>query len=172
MSKSKGNFLTLSEMAHKYGTNASRIALGDAGDGISDGNFDEDLNLLIDQLFDEEMNLLTHECRKYYEETFVKLALKSGLEATTAIGIRMHAKLVLKYVELQALLISPTAPHWSEYIWQEVMQKPSQGSVAFGAGSQGGVDCRPSIHPHNQVDHYLSRSRATEKEAEGQVDDL
>ena len=43
MSKSKGNFLTLSEMAHKYGTNASRIALGDAGDGISDGNFDEDV---------------------------------------------------------------------------------------------------------------------------------
>lgn len=110
MSKSKRNFLTLSEMVHKYGADASRIALADAGDGISDANPDEDvaditvlrlftlgdwcksqyLNLqelrpvespflLIDQLFDDEMNLLTHECRRYYEETFFKLALKSGL---------------------------------------------------------------------------------------------
>lgn len=35
----------------------------------------------------------------------------------------MHADLVRRFVELQALLISPIIPHWSEYIWKEVLHK-------------------------------------------------
>jgi leucyl-tRNA synthetase len=36
----------------------------------------------------------------------------------------MHRDLILKYIELQALLLAVIAPHWSEYIWLEVLQKP------------------------------------------------
>lgn len=41
MSKSKGNMLTLREGVEKFGADATRLALADAGDGIEDANFDE-----------------------------------------------------------------------------------------------------------------------------------
>ena len=67
--------------------------------------------------------------------TDYKLALKSSLydftsardfyrEATTAGGVGMHKGLLRKYVEYQAVLLSPVAPHWSDYVWSEVLNKP------------------------------------------------
>jgi leucyl-tRNA synthetase len=41
MSKSSGNFLTLRNSVNKFGADATRLALADAGDGIEDANFDE-----------------------------------------------------------------------------------------------------------------------------------
>jgi len=41
MSKSTGNFMTLNQCLKKFGTDASRIALADAGDTLDDANFDE-----------------------------------------------------------------------------------------------------------------------------------
>jgi leucyl-tRNA synthetase len=163
MSKSKGNFLTLSEAVKKYGADATRIAMADAGDGIEDANFDErvaDSSILRlftlkewceetvkdntlrtgpadafwDKLFENEMNTLVHEARTHYENTDYKLALKSSLydfqstrdfyrEATTSAGIGMHRDLILRYIELQALLITPIAPHWAEYAWREILGK-------------------------------------------------
>lgn len=41
MSKSTGNFLTLSDATQKFGADATRIAMADAGDGIEDANFEE-----------------------------------------------------------------------------------------------------------------------------------
>jgi leucyl-tRNA synthetase len=41
MSKSTGNFLTLQGAVEKFGADATRIALADAGDAIEDANFDE-----------------------------------------------------------------------------------------------------------------------------------
>ncbi len=41
MSKSTGNSLTLRESLEKFGADATRLALADAGDGIEDANFDE-----------------------------------------------------------------------------------------------------------------------------------
>ena len=63
-----------------------------------------------------------------------KLALKSALydftsgrdfyrEATRAAGIGMHYDLSIFYIQLQALLLAPIAPHWSEYIWLDVLGK-------------------------------------------------
>ncbi|KKA26535.1 hypothetical protein TD95_005186 [Thielaviopsis punctulata] len=60
MSKSTGNFMTLHDLVAKYGADASRIALADAGDGIGDANFEEDVadnNIL--RLFN---------CREWCEE--------------------------------------------------------------------------------------------------------
>jgi leucyl-tRNA synthetase len=166
MSKSTGNFMTLDDMVKKYGADASRIALADAGDGVADANFEEDVadnnilrlftlrewceeqvsslpslrsgpkNDFLDALFENEMNSLVHEAKAHYEETNYKLALKSALydftsardfyrEASTAAGIKMHKDLILQYIELQALLLTVIAPHWAEYIWLEVLKKPS-----------------------------------------------
>jgi leucyl-tRNA synthetase len=44
-------------------------------------------------------------------------------EACTSAGIGMHRDVVLRYIELQALMMSPIAPHWSEYIWLEILKK-------------------------------------------------
>lgn len=66
--------------------------------------------------------------------TDFKLALKSGLydlthardtyrEAATAAGVGLHQDMVLRYFEIQALLLCPIAPHWAEYIWLEVLKK-------------------------------------------------
>ncbi|KAH8677848.1 hypothetical protein BX600DRAFT_376622 [Xylariales sp. PMI_506] len=164
MSKSTGNFLTLHEMVAKYGADATRIALADAGDGVTDANLEEDvadnnvlrlynlrewceevvkdqdqlrtgdLNSFQDALFKNEMNALTAEAHKHFEATDFKLALKAGLydlvnardfyrEACNAAGIKMHKDIALRYIELQALLITVFAPHWSEYIWLEVLKK-------------------------------------------------
>lgn len=61
-----------------------------------------------------------------------KAALKSGLydftsardfyrEATKSAGIGMHHDLVKRYVSLQALMLTPIAPHWAEYMWIDVL---------------------------------------------------
>ena len=97
MSKSTGNFLTLSEAVRKFGADATRIALADGGDGIEDANFEEkgangaimrlhtlrewiedtmkdpglrtgEADAIWDELFDDEMNGLVHEARQHYEE--------------------------------------------------------------------------------------------------------
>ena len=173
MSKSTGNFLTLSDAVKKYGADACRIALADAGDGVEDANFEEtvanqiilrmytlkewceevlstseasklrnstnhanDPDAFWDTLFENEMHTLVHEAHTHYSALNFKAALKAALydftssrdfyrEATTAAGIGMHANLVRKYIELQALLITPIAPHWADYIYQEVLHHDS-----------------------------------------------
>lgn len=68
--------------------------------------------------------------------TNFKLALKSGLydlthardmyrEAATNAGVGLHKGVLLRYFEVQALLLAPIAPHWAEHIWLEVLQKPA-----------------------------------------------
>jgi len=41
MSKSTGNSLTLREAIEKFGADATRLSLADAGDGLEDANFEE-----------------------------------------------------------------------------------------------------------------------------------
>jgi leucyl-tRNA synthetase len=41
MSKSEGNFLTIRDCIEKYGVDATRMALADAGDSLDDANFEE-----------------------------------------------------------------------------------------------------------------------------------
>lgn len=108
MSKSTGNFYTLEQLVTKFGADASRIALADAGDTVEDANFDETnanaailrlFNLkewfeemvktrdqlrtgpfnFFDKAFDNEMNQLIEETYKSYDITYYKAALKTGL---------------------------------------------------------------------------------------------
>ena len=108
MSKSTGNFMTLEQLVKKFGADASRVAIADAGDGVTDANFEEDVadnnilrlynlrewcqeqvanqsklrsgpELFYDKLFSNEMNCLIQECHSHYAATNYKLALKSAL---------------------------------------------------------------------------------------------
>lgn len=42
----------------------------------------------------------------------------------------MHHNLIRRYAERQALLLAPIAPHWAEYIWLEVLNKPETVQAA------------------------------------------
>ena len=56
MSKSKGNFLTLSQVIEQYGADAVRLACAQAGDSINDANFTQEIaNAAILQLSTLEM---------------------------------------------------------------------------------------------------------------------
>lgn len=55
MSKNTGNFITLSEAIKKFGSDATRVALADAGDTMDDANFVEDnANAAILRLFTQK----------------------------------------------------------------------------------------------------------------------
>lgn len=195
MSKSTGNFLTMDQAVTKFGADATRIALADAGDGIEDANFEESVanssilrlfelkkwcdeivkdakiiespeqykrvrddekvknvetiqraasseKLLWDKLFENDVNTLVKETEQHYDGTMYKLALKSGLydlsaalsfykESTKAAGVGMHHGLVLRFIEIQALLLCPVAPHTAEYLWQDVLKNDSSIQMAF-----------------------------------------
>ncbi|KAI8627983.1 leucyl-tRNA synthetase [Xylariaceae sp. FL1651] len=87
---------------------------------------------LFDKMFLNELNILVSQTKQFYEDTSFKLALKSGFydfiasrdwyrDITKAVGINMHRDLVKRYIELQALLLTPIAPHFSEYVYRDVL---------------------------------------------------
>ncbi|KAJ7434072.1 hypothetical protein FB451DRAFT_1312782 [Mycena latifolia] len=108
MSKSTGNSLSLREAINKFGADATRLSLADAGDGVEDANFDEksananilrvhtlvlwceDMvkdepnlrhgpkNLYHDLVFEQEVNDLINITQSHYEAMNYKDALKYG----------------------------------------------------------------------------------------------
>jgi leucyl-tRNA synthetase len=80
------------------------------------------------------MNTLYAEAVKQFALTNYKAALKAGFwdftgardayrVATQATG-GMHRASLLRYVEAQALLLAAITPHFSEYVWLEILKKP------------------------------------------------
>ncbi|PRT55682.1 Leucine--tRNA ligase, cytoplasmic [Wickerhamiella sorbophila] len=204
MSKSTGNFLTLREMLTKFGSDATRIALADAGDTFEDANFDEaNANAAIlrlhtlkewttsvlahpeelrcgefnfyDRAFASEMNQLILDTEAAYEATHYKAALKSGLfdlqiardyyrDVTNSLGLRMHQSLVKRYIEVQALLLTPIAPHFGEYVWREVLGNKTTVHDAKFPTPDAPVD--QSVI--DSINYVRDVSRAI-REAEGQL---
>lgn len=161
MSKSTGNFLTMSDAVAKYGADATRFALADAGDTGEDANFeDSTANAAIlrlytllewceeqvaqadklrqgefnffDRVFENEMNKLITLAEQAYDATYYRDALKYGVfefqaardhyqQASLENG--MHKDLVLRYIELQTLMLAPITPHWSEHVWRNILKK-------------------------------------------------
>ncbi|KAI3317236.1 leucyl-tRNA synthetase [Xylariaceae sp. AK1471] len=151
MAKSTGNFLTLRETVAKYGADAARIAMADAGDSIEDANFEEAVaNKTILKLY---------ELKKWLKEMIVEPELigspeqyaqsrdshlGKSLDTTQCTGsfsfwdelfqnelrhlIAETEKSYEKY--LQALLLAPVAPHWADYIWRDVLGKTTTVNTA------------------------------------------
>ncbi|KAG5339737.1 hypothetical protein C0989_003925 [Termitomyces sp. Mn162] len=107
MSKSLGNFLTLRDGIRKFGADATRLSLADAGDGLEDANFEEKtanasilrVHTLLgwcediikdeaslrsgprnyhDNIFEHEMNELINVTQGHYEAMTYKDAVKFG----------------------------------------------------------------------------------------------
>ncbi len=80
MSKSTGNFLTLTSAVQKFGADATRIALADGSDGIDDANFEETTaNATILKLFELKRwieNTIQHARLLEPEEDFCQVRTK------------------------------------------------------------------------------------------------
>ena len=195
MSKSTGNFLTMRDALDRYGADATRFALAEAGDGFEDANFlektadDAILKLFTereflgellekestlrsgpyswsDKVFDAEMDSIINAADDAYHKMLYREALKVGYhdlqnarneyrKATTGQGIPvsdqdvfegMHVYLIKRFAKVQALLLAPITPHWSESIWIDLLKesksilkaswpesKPVDNSILAGA---------------------------------------
>ncbi|CAH0561246.1 unnamed protein product [Brassicogethes aeneus] len=163
MSKSEGNFLTLSEAVKKFSADGMRLCLADAGDSVEDANFSESMaeasilrlytfiewvkevlanstnyrtgkfNNFNDQVFQSEINLKVKETDDFYKKMLFKEALRTGFFEFQAARDKyrelsldgMHIDLVLKFIEVQALLMSPICPHVAEHVWGLLGKKSS-----------------------------------------------
>ncbi|KAJ3114345.1 cytosolic leucyl tRNA synthetase [Phlyctochytrium bullatum] len=183
MSKSTGNFMTLRESIERYGADATRFALADAGDGLEDANFlhktaDAAVLKLFtekewceevmaesragklrkgeytwnDRVFESEISRIVQQAEKAYSGMLYREALKVTFydlqnakgeyrKATTPPNAMnasvngadnnvqgekfegMHDDLIKHFIEIQALIIAPITPHFSEYLWSEVLGK-------------------------------------------------
>ncbi|GAA5885136.1 hypothetical protein JCM16303_005871 [Sporobolomyces ruberrimus] len=171
MSKSTGNSLTLRDSLLKFGADATRVTLADAGDSIEDANFEEttanaailrlrtliewcedieknqgqlrrgEANLLWDKIFENEINEAIEQSYQAYDKAMYKDALKTGFYqllsardlyqvATSAEG-GMHVDLALRFIRVQALLITPIAPHVAEHIWSTILKETSSIQTAL-----------------------------------------
>lgn len=155
MSKSEGNFLTLSDAVRKFSADGTRLCLADAGDSVEDANFVESMadagilrlytfiewvkevlantnsfrsgpaDTFNDKVFDSEINLKIMETKDNYENMLFKEALRTGFFELQAARDKyrelclegMHLALILRFIEVQALLLSPICPHVAEHVW-------------------------------------------------------
>ncbi|XP_015605732.1 leucine--tRNA ligase, cytoplasmic [Cephus cinctus] len=164
MSKSEGNFLTLSDAVQKFSADGMRLCLADSGDSVEDANFVEtmadagilrlftfiewvkevmssrdsfrkgDISTFNDRVFESEMNLKIRETGENYSKMLYKEALRTGffeLQAARDKYLQLSAlnganlNLILRYIELQTILISPICPHTAEYVWGLIGKKYS-----------------------------------------------
>ncbi|CAG11718.1 unnamed protein product, partial [Tetraodon nigroviridis] len=128
MSKSTGNFLTLTQAIDKFSADGMRLALADAGDTVEDANFVEtmaDAGILRLYTWVDEMNAGILKTEQHYEKMMFKEALKSGFFEFQAAKDKyrelaiegMHRDLVFQFIERQTLLLAPICPHLCEYTW-------------------------------------------------------
>uniref|UniRef100_A0A1B6IUA7 leucine--tRNA ligase n=1 Tax=Homalodisca liturata TaxID=320908 RepID=A0A1B6IUA7_9HEMI len=157
MSKSEGNFLTLTDAVKKFSADGMRLCLADSGDSVEDANFVEsmaDAGILRlytfiewvkevmntentyrngqatsfnDLVFQSEMNLKLRETDDNYAKMLFKEALRTGFFEMQAVRDKyrelsqvsggMHRQLVLRFIELQALMLSPICPHVAEHVY-------------------------------------------------------
>ncbi|XP_054257041.1 leucine--tRNA ligase, cytoplasmic-like [Macrosteles quadrilineatus] len=157
MSKSEGNFLTLTDAVNKFSADGMRLCLADSGDSVEDANFVEstaDAGILRlynfiewvkevmhtentyrtgqatsfnDLVFLSEMNQKIKETDENYNKMLFKEALRTGFFEMQLVRDKyrelcqvsggMHRQLIIRFIELQALLLSPICPHVAEHVY-------------------------------------------------------
>ncbi|XP_014609108.1 PREDICTED: leucine--tRNA ligase, cytoplasmic [Polistes canadensis] len=91
-------------------------------------------NTFNDRVLESEMNLKIQETNENYSKMLYKDALRTGffelqaardkyLQLSILDGINWN--LIIKYIELQIIMLSPICPHVSEYVWNIIGKKDS-----------------------------------------------
>ena len=109
MSKSTGNFMTLRDCISKFGVEASRIGLADAGDTLDDANFDETVaNAAILKLYileqwivancPKEIDFATHSTSDYDNwDKIISNELTRIIDLVNRAYVEMKFKIVIKH---------------------------------------------------------------------------
>ncbi|KAK2588219.1 hypothetical protein KPH14_004254 [Odynerus spinipes] len=91
-------------------------------------------NTFNDKVFESEMNLKIKETNENYSKMLFKEALRTGfyeLQAARDKYLQLSAldgtnwSLIMKYIELQIIILSPICPHVSEHIWSLIGKEGS-----------------------------------------------
>jgi len=157
MSKSTGNFLTLTDAVEKFSADGMRYGLASAGDGMDDANFSEaeansgilrlytqvqwveevlasldtlrtgPITSFVDKVFESTINKTIHETDYFYKNTQYREALRVGFfefqtardhYRTVLESQPLHRDLILRFIEVQAIILLPICPHFAEKIWK------------------------------------------------------
>lgn len=77
-------------------------------------------------MFQSEINLKIKETDEFYGKMLFKEALRTGFFELQSVRDKyrelcldgMHADLIVRFVEVQAILLAPICPHVSEQVWK------------------------------------------------------
>ncbi|KAF9914119.1 cytosolic leucyl tRNA synthetase [Lobosporangium transversale] len=203
MSKSTGNFMGLAEAVEKYGADAARLALADAGDSGEDANFEDGtanaailkLHTLLewiqdtlntkdqlrtgehnfyDRVFESQMNKLINQAEAAYEATYYREAVMFAFyeltaardfyrEACALMETPMNKELIMRYIEVQTLVISPIVTHWSEHVWGKLLGK--EGLVVNARWPKSGPVDEDVLQEVDYLRRQITNVRSTETQA-------
>lgn len=83
-------------------------------------------NTFNDKVFESEINLKIKETDEFYKKMLFKEALRTGFFEIQATRDKyrelsslegMNQNLILHFIEVQALILSPICPHVAEHVW-------------------------------------------------------
>ncbi|XP_065870088.1 leucine--tRNA ligase, cytoplasmic-like [Euphorbia lathyris] len=86
-----------------------------------------------DRVFANEINIAVKMTEQNYRDYMFREALKSGFYDLQAARDEyrfscgsggMNRLLVQRFMEVQTLLITPICPHYAEFVWRDILQKP------------------------------------------------
>lgn len=93
MSKSTGNFMTIDQCLDKFGADATRIALADAGDSLDDANFDGTVaNSSILKLYQLEQWIKTNVPAEGFDFGSVDMGSLTGWDKIVLNECKRHSK--------------------------------------------------------------------------------
>jgi leucyl-tRNA synthetase len=102
-----------------------------------------------DIAFESECNALLIKTKQCYQEAAYKDAMKFGFfelqrvrdEYIVAVDEqKVHRDLIFWWIRIQALAVTPIAPHFAELIWKEILQEPSSIQNALFPEPSGPVN--------------------------------
>src|SRR5690606_29208383 len=96
----------------------------------------------------------------FYEFTAARDAYR---EACAVLEIPMNKELILRYIEVQTLLISPIVSHWAEHVWSDLLGKPNL--VVNARYPKAGPVDESVLNQIEYIRRQLGGVRATETQA-------
>eukprot|EP01134_Creolimax_fragrantissima_P005932 CFRG5932T1 len=197
MSKSTGNFMTLSDAIRDFGADMTRFTLADAGDSMEDANFESaTVNSAIlrlytqlewtqsvlngaeasrtgenstfhDKVFESAINTAINLSHSAYSQMLYREALKVGFydlqNARNAYVAYQSAEpeglnldLLRRFIETQALLLSPFCPHYAEEIWELL---GNDGLIMNARWPQAGVIDKEALKGSQYIEGVVNNMR-------------
>jgi len=123
---------------------------------LKEGNFED----IHDEIFDNEMNKLIASTQSAYENMRFREVLKHGFfdlqslkdDYVVAKNGNLNPALLLRFIEVQLIVMSPIIPHFTEYMWTEIFV-PKWKEVSEEPRSGLIIDARyPKVSkPYNDI---------------------